>query len=82
MEDNEKNALIDFGKAVKHARKIRKMSQSDLEELTGISVTYISSIEKGMRNPSLTSILKLCNALRLDSQIHFLMATWSKNKNG
>lgn len=80
MEPNEREAIIDFGKAVKQARKARKMSQKDLENLSGISSTYIVGIEKGIRNPSLTIILKLCSVLHLDSQIHFLMATWSNCK--
>lgn len=80
MEDNEKLAIIDFGKAVKKARKDRKLNQKQLEALSGVSYNYIANIEKGYRNPSLTVVLKLCNCLHLDSQIHFLMATWNNGK--
>lgn len=80
MEPNEQAVLIDFGKAVKQARKARKLYQSQLAELCGLTMNYIANIEKGQRNPSLTSVLKLCNCLHLDSQIHFLMATWNNGK--
>lgn len=81
MEDNEKLVLIDFGKAVKKARKDRKLTRQEVENLCGVTCNYIGNIEKGYRNPSLTVVLKLCNCLHLDSQIHFLMATWNNGKN-
>ena len=49
-------ALID-------ARKTKKISQKELERLTGIKQQAIARIEKGNANPTLSTISKLLNPL-------------------
>jgi transcriptional regulator with XRE-family HTH domain len=52
-----------FGNAIRHARKEIGLSQEALAELCDLDRTYISGIERGHRNPSLTNILKIAQAL-------------------
>ena len=49
---------------VKAARKALDLSQEALALETDIDRTYISGIERGKRNPSLTLIVKLAKRLR------------------
>jgi transcriptional regulator with XRE-family HTH domain len=49
---------------VKAARKELDLSQEALALETEIDRTYISGIERGLRNPSLTLIVKLATALK------------------
>jgi transcriptional regulator with XRE-family HTH domain len=49
---------------VKAARKELDLSQEVLALETEIDRTYISGIERGLRNPSLTLIVKLATALK------------------
>jgi transcriptional regulator with XRE-family HTH domain len=49
---------------VKAARKALDLSQEALALETEIDRTYISGIERGKRNPSLTLIAKLAKRLR------------------
>ena len=49
---------------VKAARKELGLSQEALALETEIDRTYISGIERGLRNPSLTLIVKLATALK------------------
>lgn len=56
---------IDFGNKIKRERENRKLTQEDLEEKTGLDRTYISGIERGIRNPSLINIGKIAKALRI-----------------
>jgi transcriptional regulator with XRE-family HTH domain len=49
---------------VKAARKALDLSQEALALETEIDRTYISGIERGKRNPSLTLIVKLAKRLR------------------
>ncbi len=54
---------IKFGKKVKAIRLEKDMSQADLAKLLDVHVTYISGIERGIRNMSLKNIEKLAKAL-------------------
>lgn len=49
---------------VKAARKVLNLSQEALALETEIDRTYISGIERGKRNPSLTLIVKLAERLQ------------------
>jgi transcriptional regulator with XRE-family HTH domain len=52
-----------FGNAIREIRKRRGISQAALAEECSLDRTYISGIERGQRNPSLTNILKVAAAL-------------------
>jgi transcriptional regulator with XRE-family HTH domain len=52
-----------FGQAIRAIRNRRGVSQESLSLQCGLDRTYISGIERGTRNPSLTNILKLAAAL-------------------
>lgn len=51
-----------FGEAVRGIRKQRGISQESLALICGLDRTYISGIERGARNPSLTNIFKIAAA--------------------
>jgi len=52
-----------FGIAIKEWRNQLRLSQEELAERTDLHRTYISSIERGVRNVSLENITKLAQAL-------------------
>lgn len=54
-----------FGKRIRAIRDGRGVSQEGLALLCGLDRTYISGIERGTRNPSLTNILKIAAALEV-----------------
>ena len=55
-----------FGKILQEQRKAKKISQEKLAKLAGLDRTFISLIENGKRNPTFTTILKICSALELE----------------
>lgn len=56
-----------FGARVRKVRERAKKSMSDLAEAMGISVVYVSDIERSRRNPPVgEKLLKLANFLNLD----------------
>ncbi len=63
-----------FGKAIRRRRRELDLSQEELAERAEIHRTYISSIERGQRNPSLENIEKLTKAL--DISISELFANY------
>lgn len=58
------NVQQKLGKKVRQLRKDAGLSQEKLGELTGLDRTYISGIERGIRNPSLRNIEKIAKALK------------------
>lgn len=63
-----------FGKAIRRRRREMDLSQEELAERAQLHRTYISSIERGQRNPSLENIEKLAKAL--DISISALFAEY------
>ncbi|MCE9621002.1 MAG: helix-turn-helix transcriptional regulator [Actinomycetia bacterium] len=56
----------EFGHRVRARRERRGLSQMALAELAEVHFTYISDIERGVRNPSLITMVKLAAALDTD----------------
>lgn len=59
------NVQQKLGKKIKKLRNDSGLSQEKLGEMTGLDRTYISGIERGVRNPSLKNIEKLAGALKV-----------------
>jgi len=59
------NAQQKLGKKIRQLRLDAELSQERLGEMTGLDRTYISGIERGVRNPSLKNIEKLAKALNV-----------------
>jgi transcriptional regulator with XRE-family HTH domain len=54
-----------FGKHIRALREERQWTQAQLAEHSGLDVSYISQIERGRRDPSLTSLRSLARAFTL-----------------
>lgn len=54
---------IAFGQILRRLRGEKKISQEKLALMTGLDRTYISLLERGMRQPTLRTMLLLSRAL-------------------
>lgn len=54
-----------LGKKIRELRNAAGLSQERLGEITGLDRTYISGIERGVRNPALRNLEKLAKALKV-----------------
>lgn len=52
MDSADNPALAAFGSYVKAQRQLLRVSQRRLAELTGVSDSYLSQVERGLFNPS------------------------------
>lgn len=71
MEELIEQEKRKFGRRLKFLRKERKLTQVDLEVLTGINHGDISRVESGKRNIELISIIKFATALNVETKMLF-----------
>jgi transcriptional regulator with XRE-family HTH domain len=55
-----------FGSVLRQARRERGMSQDKLSEVCNFDRTYPSLLERGLRCPTLTMLLRLADALAVE----------------
>ena len=60
-------ALKKFGDNVRSRREAQDLSQEQLAERASLDRTYISGVERGVRNLSLLSVVRLAKALKLSA---------------
>ena len=57
--------LARFGLRLRQCREARSLTQERLAEKAGLDQTYISGIERGLRNPGIRNVVRLAKALGL-----------------
>jgi transcriptional regulator with XRE-family HTH domain len=55
-----------LGRRVKHLRRLRGLTQEQLAEHIEINPKYLSSIERGVENPTLDLLCRLARGLQVD----------------
>ena len=65
---------MDLGNAIKLCRVRRKLNQTELASLSGISVSYLSLLERGKRDPNFSTIQNIAEALRIPVSILIFLA--------
>ena len=55
-----------LGKVVRFYRKQRRLSQAELAEKAGISITFLSKIERGIKFPTSDTLSGLANGLDIE----------------
>jgi transcriptional regulator with XRE-family HTH domain len=65
MAETRSPAHVAYGLALRQVRSERGISQERLADLAGLDRTYVSGIERGERNPSLTNLLRLATTLEV-----------------
>jgi transcriptional regulator with XRE-family HTH domain len=59
-------AQTEFGERVRSKRLERGWSQTELAERIGLHFTFVGSVERGERNVSLQSLLRLADGLQVN----------------
>ncbi len=55
--------LSSFGRNVARAREAKGFSQDKLAEKADLDRTYVSGIERGVRNPGIKTVIRIAKAL-------------------
>lgn len=70
-----------LGKDLKKARKHKGMTLQEVSDQSGLSVSYLSQIERGLRTLTFTSLKKICEALEVEVSFFFNSRETSISKN-
>ncbi len=63
------NQILAISSVIRKRRKLLKITQDDLADLAEISKRYLYTIEKGLANPSVETLLKMMDVLGLTFEI-------------
>ena len=63
-----KNEVVQFGKKLREIRLKKNLSQGDVSRILDVHRSYISGLERGMRNPSLLTVRKIAKALGVNAK--------------
>lgn len=65
---------MNLGNAIKLCRTQRNMSQADLAKLSEMSISYLSLLERGKRDPAFSTVEKIAKALDVPISILVFLA--------
>ena len=60
------------GKNLRHLRQAKGWSQEDLALTAGVDRTYVSGVERGVRNPTVLVLSQLASALQVEAAVLLL----------
>ncbi len=66
MHKTKHPALIKLGENIRNLRESQGVSQEELAEKADLDRTYVGGVERGERNLTILSTLKLCKALDVE----------------
>ncbi len=58
-----------FGSALREARRTANLSQEALALQSGVDRTFVSMLERGIRQPTLATVWALCEALSVNPEV-------------
>jgi len=70
MNTADKKQML--GGILQSRRKSRKIAQEHLSDLAGISPRTLRAIEKGIANPELETLMKICYVLGMEIKIEVI----------
>lgn len=76
----EKKLVQAVASTIRHFRKLADMSQETLANKADLDRTYISGIERGVRNITLDSLEQIINALDVDIASFFAKVSEQANE--
>ena len=65
---------MNIGKAIRTCRIQKNLKQSELAEKANISVSYLSLLEQGKRDPSFSTVEEIASALNIPVSILVFLA--------
>lgn len=68
MNDQDIKTLKQFGEKIKKARKQLGLTQEELADRANIERSYMGTLERGERNPTLLKVYRIAKALKVSGE--------------
>jgi transcriptional regulator with XRE-family HTH domain len=69
---NISSEKVTIGTIIQSRRRSRKIVQEELADIAGVSPRTLRDIEKGVANPELETLMKICNVLGMEIKIEVI----------
>ncbi|HDX1150448.1 TPA: helix-turn-helix transcriptional regulator [Pasteurella multocida] len=73
---------MNIGKAIMLCRTQRGMAKTQLSQDSNISISYLTLLEQGKREPNLSTINSICKALNIPPSILIFLASDHSEQEG
>ena len=73
---------MNIGNAIQLARTRRKLSQAQLAQRVGMSVSYLSLLERSLRDPPLSTLKRIAAGLHVPLEILFFLGAENNELSG
>lgn len=73
---------MNIGNAIQLARTRRKLSQAQLAQRVGMSVSYLSLLERSLRDPPLSTLQRIAAGLHVPLEILFFLGAEGNELSG
>jgi transcriptional regulator with XRE-family HTH domain len=80
MDENDDPTLVAFGEFVKAQRRLAQVSQRNLAQMSGVSDSYLSQIERGNYRPSPQVVKALALAFGLKPKQLYTMLGFGEDE--
>lgn len=60
------HTLMDIGKVIKERRALLGISQQDLSDFSGVGISTVKDLERGVGNPSIDTLRKILDVVGLE----------------
>ncbi|WP_051078243.1 helix-turn-helix domain-containing protein [Leeia oryzae] len=74
IHENTPQDPVWLGKQIRDLRKMRKLSLEDMQQLTGRSVGFLSQLERGKSQATVTDLSKIASVLNVPFSVFFSQA--------
>ncbi|MCL1039530.1 helix-turn-helix domain-containing protein [Shewanella submarina] len=73
---------MNIGKALALCRTQKGMTKTNLSQLANVSVSYLTLLEQGKRDPNLSTINQICQAMNIPLSIFMFLASDVADREG
>lgn len=79
MDSNISKSTIEIGRILRRLRKKKNITLKQLDDKTKLSTTYLSQLERGLRNPTIGVLERYCSAINIE--IEEVFSSFVRNIN-